>query len=205
MSEQGLQLRACVREEAARLSLPCSREWPTAWATCCNCLGLASPWCHPCHRGGWAGRPGGCPGPLQMGSPQPPLPPPQMTAWAHSNWTRGPTSPSSPTRPASASEQRRRRHHRTQAATTAGGCLLFFYFAFFVCVPILHVLTPISSFFLQPSAKLDSVVPGALPPGSCPALAFAPRPGCERLSAAFPRIMPSARGKILIFNYRKPQ
>nr|XP_036869773.1 RAC-beta serine/threonine-protein kinase isoform X1 [Manis javanica]XP_036869774.1 RAC-beta serine/threonine-protein kinase isoform X1 [Manis javanica]XP_036869775.1 RAC-beta serine/threonine-protein kinase isoform X1 [Manis javanica]XP_036869777.1 RAC-beta serine/threonine-protein kinase isoform X1 [Manis javanica] len=161
-----------------------------------------------CHPSNLRSHPRSTQGTLTMSSrPSPSQSHPRtaMTAWAHSNWTRGPTSPSSPTRPASASEQRRRRHHRTQAATTAGGCLLFFYFAFFVCVPILHVLTPISSFFLQPSAKLDSVVPGALPPGSCPALAFAPRPGCERLSAAFPRIMPSARGKILIFNYRKPQ
>lgn len=78
------------------------------------------------------------------------------------------------------------------AAITAGGgfvffvCFFTFYFAFFVCISIPYPLTPISSFFLQPSAKLPSEDPVALPPGSCPALTFLPRPGLGRLHA-YPR------------------
>ncbi|XP_059239063.1 RAC-beta serine/threonine-protein kinase isoform X1 [Mustela nigripes] len=79
-----------------------------------------------------------------------------MTAWAPSNWTSGPTFPSSPTQPASASEQSRPppltplQDAQMAAFTALGACLFvfkLFILPFFVCIPIPHLLTPISSFF----------------------------------------------------------
>ncbi|XP_072633748.1 RAC-beta serine/threonine-protein kinase isoform X1 [Canis lupus baileyi] len=122
-----------------------------------------------------------------------------MTAWAPSNWTSGPTSPSSPTRPASASEQCRPpplmpspQKTRTAAITAPGAflCVFKLLFCLFCLHPHPSPAHPHFQFFLQPSAKLTPAVPAALPPGSCPVLTFVPRPGFRRLSTAHPRTRP---------------
>lgn len=132
--------------------------------------------------------------------PNPPPPaPPQMTAWAPSNWTSGPTSPSSPTRPASASEQCRPppltpppQDARSAAITAPGACLFvfrLFILPFLVCIPIPHLLTPISSFFFSPPP--NSPQRSQRPCLQDPVLTFVPRPEFGRLSTARPRTRPS--------------
>lgn len=169
----------------SRSSLSRPHGWPVGWGFMLPAFPLPTP-----------GRALGVLGPLQARSPQSTSTrPPQMTAWAPSNWTSGPTSPSSPTRPASASEQCRR-HHRTPARLPSpprGPVSLFldFIFCLFLFASPSLTCSPHFQFFLQPSAKLTSAVPAALPPGSCPVLTFVPRPGFGRLSTARPRTRPS--------------
>uniref|UniRef100_A0A8P0PR31 non-specific serine/threonine protein kinase n=2 Tax=Canis lupus familiaris TaxID=9615 RepID=A0A8P0PR31_CANLF len=124
---------------------------------------------------------------------------PPDRSWAPSNWTSGPTSPSSPTRPASASEQCRPpplmpspQKTRTAAITAPGAflCVFKLLFCLFCLHPHPSPAHPHFQFFLQPSAKLTPAVPAALPPGSCPVLTFVPRPGFRRLSTAHPRTRP---------------
>lgn len=91
-----------------------------------------------------------------------------MTAWAHWSWTSGRTSPSSPIRPASESEQppAAATGRMQAAAITAGGFFFFFstfYFAFLVCVPILHLLPPFPVF---PSALCQTHLSGPSGPAS---------------------------------------
>lgn len=130
-------------------------------------------WLQPCR--GLARGPGPAPGQLSPISIHRPL---QMTAWARWSWTSGRTSPSSRIRPASESEPPPRDARRLLPSPPgAFSFLVFFffptfYFAFFVCVPIPHLLPPPFQFFPQPSAKLTSAVLTALPPGSRPALTF---------------------------------
>ena len=157
-------------------------------------------WLQPCQ--GLAGGPGPSPGQL---SPIYVHRPPQMTAWAHWSWTSGRTSPSSPIRPASESEQPpAAAMGRTQAAAiTAGGFFFFcstFYFAFFVCVPIPHLLPLISSFPLSPPHLSGPRGPASRIP-SCPHLCY--RPGLGSLSSACPGPGLWAVGEIPVFNRHK--
>lgn len=120
-----------------------------------------------------------------------------------------PRSPSSP-------EERRCRRLREHALSFhhawggggGGACLLLFFLNFLFCfsvspssLPPLPVL--LCFLFLQPSATLTSAAPAALPPGSCPALTFVPRPGCGRLSTACRRTRPSGSGDIPVFSLQK--
>ena len=110
-------------------------------------LGVALwPGCSPA--GGW---PGGL-GALPASSPHLRPLTPQMTAWARWSWTSGRTSPSSRIRPASESEPPPRDARRLLPSPPGAFSFLSptFYFALFVCVPIPHLLPPISSFSLSP-------------------------------------------------------
>lgn len=80
---------------------------------------------------------------------------------------------------------------------------LTFYFAFFVCISFPHLCSPMSSFFLQSSAKLPSADPAALPPESWSALPFVPRSGLGGSPAA-PGPGLWAVGKIVVFNQQAP-
>ena len=131
----------------------------------------------------------------------------QMTAWAHWSWTSGRTSPSSPIRPASESEQppAAATGRMQAAAITAGGFFFFFstfYFAFLVCVPILHLLPPFPVF---PSALCQTHLSGPCSPASripsCPHLCY--RPGLGSLSSACPGLGLWAVGEIPVFNRHK--
>ena len=131
----------------------------------------------------------------------------QMTAWAHWSWTSGRTSPSSPIRPASESEQppAAATGRMQAAAITAGGFFFFFstfYFAFLVCVPILHFLPPFPVF---PSALCQTHLSGPCSPASripsCPHLCY--RPGLGSLSSACPGLGLWAVGEIPVFNRHK--
>lgn len=136
------------------------------------------------------GSPGGLLGPLQAGSPNPFPLISQMTAWAHLTWTSRPTSPSSPTRPASASEQCclsaadaaigrvHGCHHRRR-----GLCFfrLFFYFLFCLFCLHLHPLPPHPHFQFFSSALCQTPLRGPSGPASrilsCPHLSAQTRTG----------------------------